>query len=332
MKRATIPYVIARTAIAALMLGGFLVGVPWFAAGAAPARALQGQFATTILYEQVPKDVSQGPSAIGRWKVTFGTKGDYSLARLDVGTVVTGSYKVSGNTVTITDKSGLLACNASGNASLASGTYTWKMKNGNLTLTPKQDDCAVRRLILTAHTLTTYVECLTKPMSIAATPAATPPAESTVSPNAKVLVPALGTATAGVATNAGPASNKVIDQLLSQLTACWATGDPARILPLFSQNLLSQLESEAGSLEQVVQILQPYTTLQLSWTRAGNVSTSGANTANAVVKVSTDQSQDFLRFTFVTENGAWRIDTFILGPNEVPGSQAGGGTTPTPGA
>lgn len=326
MKRATstIRSLVARTVIAALMLGGLLLGgVPWLATRAAPANSIEGQFAVSILYAQVPKDVSLGPSAIGRWRVTFGAGGAYSLDRLDVGTAVTGTYKVSGDTVTITDKGGILSCSSSGNAAEASGTYTWKVKDGNLTLTPKSDDCALRRLILSTHTLTTYVECLTKPLSAAATPAASPAAQATLSPNTQVLVPGVGTP------KAGSASNQVIDQVLSQLTACWATGDPARILPLFSKNLLSQLEQQAGSLQQVIQILQPFTSLQLTWTRAGNVSTSGANTANAVVKVSTDSSQDFLRFTFVVENGQWRIDTFILGPNEIPGNQAGGGSNPT---
>lgn len=296
---------------------GLIVAVAWPSGAAGQSKqqasAIQGDYTVTIVKDDVPTGVAAGPTAIGQWRISFKPNGTYELARLDVGTVVTGTYKVSGNKVTITDASGILSCanpQAGNGVQAATGTYTWSVKSDKLTLTASQDGCAIRKIILATRTLGVYVPCVTTPLAaLAGTSASTPvPATPSASFFAKAPTPAAATAADG------------IDNLLKQVTACWSTGDPARLLPLFSNDLLTAIVKQTGTVQDVAGVIQPLMTLPFTWERAGDVQRTGANSASAVVRITLQDHEDFQRFNFVLENGVWKVDTFILTPQDIPGA------------
>jgi hypothetical protein len=61
--------------------------------------------------------------------------------------VVEGTYKVTGDKLTLTDVSGSFACPKD----KASGTYTWHVKESALTLTKVDDPCDDRSSDITGH-------------------------------------------------------------------------------------------------------------------------------------------------------------------------------------
>ena len=69
-----------------------------------------GEYTVAITEDDIPQDVPGGADLIGRWQIFLEPDGAYSLGRADIGIVVTGSYTVDGETLTITDEGGLLSC------------------------------------------------------------------------------------------------------------------------------------------------------------------------------------------------------------------------------
>ena len=66
-----------------------------------------------------------------------------------------------------------------------------------------------------------------------------------------------------------------IDSLLRQLSACWATQDPARIIPLFGAEFLEALLEEAGSMQDVAGIFGQIMVVPINWERSGPVESDG---------------------------------------------------------
>ena len=112
--------------------------------------------------------------------------------------------------------------------------------------------------------------------------------------------------------NPGNSSTSVdgqIDSLLAQLTACWSTGDPTRFLPLLSDGFR---ESFIGANDQetadMISSLQAAMQVPIVWERAGDVDETGNNSAEAVVRTTAADQEEFVRYLFVLEDGIWKWD------------------------
>ncbi|CAA9537245.1 MAG: hypothetical protein AVDCRST_MAG49-437 [uncultured Thermomicrobiales bacterium] len=319
---------------------------------------LVGEYAATFTDEEIPLGLIGGPSLTGDWVIVFGTGGAYEVRRQDLGTVVTGSYAVDGQTVEVTDEGGVLSCaNPQPNGLPAeTGIYTFQITGGRLTLRAVEDGCATRAFLFTTRALAPFVACATVPLALSAEPAVpnaegegsaaldeieeevgpgaggetaqdeTPAAdEDDDSPAASpVASPAAGTPGAGEAGSATPAPaaaigtdedpEAAIDDLLSQLTACWATGDPARILPLFSPQLLDELTGGGSvSLREVADQLLAIQTVPITWERAGDIELTNdeESEAEAIVALRIGAEETFETLEFVLTDDGWRFVTFL---------------------
>ena len=85
-------------------------------------------------------------SAQKDWSITFDGKGKYTVTRGKMA-VVEGSYKVSGDELTLTDEKGPLV---SKNEDEKTGKYKWKLDGNKLTFKPVADKSKGRELALTA--------------------------------------------------------------------------------------------------------------------------------------------------------------------------------------
>lgn len=344
-----------------LLAGAFLMLVsllPWAAYGRQDdgASDLVGEYTVTIIEDDVPLNLIGGPGLVGDWKITFAPGGAYSIERMDLGTMVTGTYTVDGQTVTVTDEAGLLSCaNPQPDGSSApTATYSWELIGERLQLQAIEENCATRQLLFTTRSLAFFVACLTPSEGVAggreveealtedetdvedeATPAAerdpnavlhgaaeaTPAADEQATPAG--ATPTSGTPVGGtpvaeetvvreIATQDDPA--EAIDDLLSQMTACWATGDPLRVIPLFSPLLIENLTGGgAVEIEDLVLTLLPLQTVPITWERAGEVTLTNdeGTEAEAIVSLSIGGEEEFTTLQFVLTDEGWRFLTFL---------------------
>ncbi|MDP9470989.1 MAG: hypothetical protein M3Q71_10035 [Chloroflexota bacterium] len=283
---------------------------------------IAGDYSVVITREDVPADLAGGPSLIGKWRISFGEAGDYTIRRQDVGDLVTGTYEVDGDQVTITDEGGILSCAgvASATGTAAISTYTWDRVGAGLALTPVEEGCAARRLLLATRDLSAFVACLTAGDDGADTGVATPasaadgddPLDALAEEIRQVATPVDEGAAQGEPDPDNPEA--AIDELLSQLTACWASGDPANVLPLFSSGLRSDLVQSLGpesTEDDLIDTLTPFLAVPVTWERAGDLDLEDDDRASAVVAVRIDVEEEFQTLEFVYEDGAWRLATFF---------------------
>jgi hypothetical protein len=151
-----------------------------------------------------------------------------------------------------------------------------------------------------------------------ATPAATPGAGATPEGDA---TPGTGATPVGEASPTPPAEigtdedpEAAIDDLLGQMTACWATGDPALVLPLFSPQLLDELTGGgAASLRDVADQLLQIQTVPITWERAGEVELTDEDEteAEAIVALRIGAEESFETLAFVLTDDGWRFVTFL---------------------
>jgi hypothetical protein len=312
--------IVALTAVALVVLAAVIVPNPL--ARAQQDNGLAGDYTVAISSEEIPTDVANAEMIVGRWRVTFREGGAYEVERLDLGVLAQGSYEVDGDTVTITDESGLVSCvNASaatgGEADVSVATYSFDRRSNSLSLTPVEEGCALRRVLLSTKEFQIFVACVTSPNTemTAASPQPEPQAESDATPEPRGASPldvlnidATPRAERGSSADATAIEGE-IDGLLGQLTACWATGDPDRFLPLWSKDFrdtfLSGTEDEnqaaIGSLQAAMQV-------PITWERAGDIELTDDQHAEAVVRTTTLDQEEFVRYLFVFEDGAWRWD------------------------
>ena len=112
-------------------------------AGTALAAGLEGTYTTTLR--------GASPAFLnGGWKIKFSAGGGYTLRHAGMITA-RGVWSVSGSKLTITDKSGPIACTLKTDRGPA--TYRWKLSAGRLTLRAIHDRCGGRETVLTAHAL-----------------------------------------------------------------------------------------------------------------------------------------------------------------------------------
>jgi hypothetical protein len=260
-------------------------------------------------------DLTNGPALYGRWQIIFRTDGTYATERADVnGEMVSGTYTVDGKTLTVTDKDGLLSCaNPSivGNTQdAATGTYTWDRNGDTLSLIPISDNCAGRRILFATRQMTGYVPCATQPLNL--TTSGSPEAEGSPTAATPVAQPAPATptvsdvSTASASPGAEGAIPQAIDALLSQMTSCWATGRPELFLPLLTSDYRAQLLQSNTSTDPVAALATLMASTPYVWERAGEVDVIDATHATALVRQAVNTQEDFVRYAFALEDGAWR--------------------------
>jgi hypothetical protein len=268
---------------------------PMAIAGQSVSQPLQGEFAVTIATDDIPQDMIDGATLVGRWRISFNADGSYTRARQDVGTLASGRFQIDGNRLSLTDESGLLACG------LATGgdpgaTYEWEISDDRLRLAAIDEPCAERRLLLTTRTLAFFVSC----------PGATPVATPIASPPTTPLASPAATPIAAVTT-----PDAAIDQLLARMSACWATSDPDRFLPLLSADYQASLLSNgADGLRQLLLAMSA----PIVWDRVGDVEPIDVAHAVATVRQTSGDEIDYVRYRFSLAGDAWRWDGFAATP------------------
>jgi hypothetical protein len=302
-------------ALAAVLLIGAVSLARPFTFAQAQADGLVGDYTVTLVREDVPQDIANGETVIGRWRLSFKDDGSYEAERLDLGVLVQGTYSVDGDKLTVTDESGLLSCSnpAMSTADVGDvsvGTYHFKMRSNSLTFTPDQEGCAVRRILFSTKEFAPFVACNTTAMTLEAAGANATPLAKLPSPSDVLVAEATpGSGQPPSAPTASASTDEQIDALVGQLTACWATGDPARFLPLWSEAFRKQFLTGSDA-EQATALnsLRAAMQVPVSWERAGDVKMTGKDQAEAVVRTRTLDQEEFVRYRFVLENGEWRWD------------------------
>ncbi len=216
-----------------------------------------GDWSVAIARTDVPVDIASSFSYVGRWRLSIDADGTYDAERLDVGTtLVSGTWTTEGDQITFTDEGGILSCaNAAAmpivNDDLDSGTYTWTRSGKTLTLTRSDDACPGRVILLSTFAFSTYIACSTPPMSMAELLGS--PVPETFDVTATIAASPIAvsdTATVGTPESGSVSFASEIDTLLGQMTACWASREPERWLPLLSNEFRDALiQSDPNFLE-----------------------------------------------------------------------------------
>ena len=95
------------------------------------AQPLSGVFTVTIGRDDIPPNLAGGPALAGLWNVTFSGDGSFSLARQDVGEIVTGRFEAAAATLTFNEWSGLVGCDISADSG-EPATYAWQQTDDRL--------------------------------------------------------------------------------------------------------------------------------------------------------------------------------------------------------
>ncbi len=308
-------------AIASVALVATLVGsVIAFGQVRAQDDSPVGQWSVALARTDMPVDIASSMSYIGRWRLGIEADGTYQAERTDVGTVIEGTWTADGDQITFTDESGILSCSNPAAAPIVdedinSGTYTWARSGKTLTFTQVDDACPGRIILLTTFSFTSYVACSTQPLStgeLLGTPLASPVADETVAPSpapdsASPLAVGSPAALDDEATASPEPLNQTfeteIDDLLAQLTACWASREPERWLPLLSDEFRDALITSDPNFLETLSISMSSPIL---WERAGEISIVTPNQITAPVKSTVGTEQDFQNFIFIFEDGQWK--------------------------
>jgi hypothetical protein len=306
---------IAAVALVATLIGTIVV----FDRARAQEESPVGQWSVALGRTDIPVDIASSMSYVGRWRLGIEADGTYQAERTDVGIVVEGTWTVDGNQITFTDDSGLLSC---GNAAaspiidqdMATGTYLWARSDNTLTFTQVDDACPGRIILLTTFSFNTYVACTTPPMSTAellGTPIAGPivdapdasPTDEPASPPVSGSPVAIEETATGSPAPLSQTFETEIDNLLGQLTACWASRDPERWLPLLSDEFREALLTSDPNFFETLSISM---SSPIVWERAGELTILAPNQISAPVKSTVGTEQDFQTFIFIFEDGQWK--------------------------
>lgn len=284
-------------AIIASLLGSSLQST--VAQDGAAEPSLLGNFTVVISIPDVQRDIANGPALYGRWQISFRVDGTYGAERADlVGELITGSFVIEGDQVTITDEGGLLSC---ANASIvghqpdsAVGVYRWERNDDRLSMVPIDDDCAGRRILLSTRQLTGFAPCATQPLNLSA--AASPIAQA----------PPVADAPDEATPVANGSVEDAIDELLSQMTSCWATGQPEFFLPLLTESYRSDILRSGTTGDPVSELAALMAATPFVWQRTGGVDMIDERNATALVRQAVNNQEDFVRYAFAFEDGQWR--------------------------
>jgi hypothetical protein len=270
------------------------MSLPPAAAGQEERETLQGEFGVTIATEDIPPDLVNGPTLIGRWQIVFTADGSYRLERQDVGLVASGHFETDGGRVTLSGETGLLACVPAAGEETA--TYEWAIAEDRLQLVAITEPCAVRRHLLTTRTLATSVACPAPALRRTGAAASTPAVERVRPPNAA--------ATAEIP-QPQAVPEAAIDDVLRQMSACWATRQPDHFLPLLSEDFRAELAPDGDDAARRFTLTMA---APLVWELAGEVEVVDPTRATATVRQISGDEVDFVQYVFVFEDGAWRWD------------------------
>ena len=267
---------------------------PLTAAGQDTEAGLRGEFAVTIATEDVPPDLIDGASLIGRWQITFADDGGYTLGRQDVGPLVNGQFESDGEQLTLLAETGVLACGSAEDD--ATATYTWQITGERLQLVAIEEPCAKRRLLLTTRTLSVFAACPPPGPANMAAVAGTPTRE-TIRSAPDDAVPATPAPRAAL--------DSAIDNVLRQMSDCWATREPERFLQLLSEDFqaMQRPEDDDDARRFTLAMAAP-----IVWDRVSGVDQVDATHATANVRQTVGDNIDVVRYEFVYEDGAWRWD------------------------
>ena len=312
----------------ALAVGALLPG-RW--SSAQSPSELVGDYAVSISSADIPEDLASGAVLVGRWHVAFRTDGTYDAERNDIGTVVTGSYEVDGDALTVTDEAGLVSCSNATAAvgdqgDVSTGPYSVARDEGVLALTKTEDGCRTRSILFGTRDFGLFVACLTNAPAGDASPVASPgAAEATPVGDDELstgreerqsddgdlfdlLTPKADDAAADSPSGVDTTEvDQEIDVLLGQMTACWQTQDAEQFLPLLTDEFQTAFlgggteEEQVAELEQLM--IQP-----LVWERAGDIELDGDDTATVVVRLSIAGSDQFLTYRFLLGDDGWQWD------------------------
>ena len=272
-------------------------------------QPLTGVFTVTIAKPDVPRGLTGGPALIGLWNITFHGDGTFSLARQDVGEVVTGTFEAGDATLSFTGWNGIVGCDIPPDGEPA--TYAWRRSDDVLTLTPVTDSCTERLTLFTTRDLGGFEACVVAPRPLTdpfagefgaqdeflATPVAEPEVVSGVA------------AQEGLAEGAD--AEEAIDSLLRQANGCWATGDPTRFLALHSNQVIQEI-AFGDPLDDFARQLRLFMSTPLVFERIGDVNLTDPDHAWAYVEITLGGDPLPQRLDFVFENGMWLFDTFFL--------------------
>lgn len=319
---------------AALVIGLVLPG-RW--SSAQEPSELVGDYAVSIGSNDIPPDLAGGSIMVGRWHVAFQADGSYYAERLDIGRVVSGSWEVDGETLTVTDEEGLVSCsNATAvigdQGDVSSGTYAVAVDEDILALTLGEDSCRTRAVLFGTRDFGQFVACLTNASAGDASPVAdaeaTPVADGDLSEGRgesndgglfDLLTPTSGDEEEPDADEEEPdadeeesgdqtAVDDEIDALLGQMTACWQTQDADQFIPLLTEGFRDDFLGAGTEEEQKAEIeelmIQP-----LVWERAGDIDlNNGEDEASVVVRLSIAGADQFLTYLFALGDDGWLWD------------------------
>ena len=241
----------------------------------------------------------------GLWNITFDGDGTFSLARQDVGAIVSGTFEAGDATLSFSEWNGIVGCPVTGDGTPA--TYAWRQSDDTLTLTPISDTCTERLTLLTTRSLGGFEACVALPRSL------TDPVGADIALATPVAGPTA--AASGVAAQEGLSegadAEAGIDSLLRQANGCWATGDPTRFMALHSLRVIDEI-SFLGPFDEFARQLRLLMSTPVSFERIGPVNLIDADHAWAYVEVTLGGDPLPQRVDFVLENGEWLFDTFFL--------------------
>ncbi|MGH2617926.1 MAG: hypothetical protein ACRDJC_22075, partial [Thermomicrobiales bacterium] len=300
------PFAAAIAAILSLhMMAAWAIPTLAFWQDEPEAQPLRGIYTVTITRQDIPPSLAGGPALAGLWNITFNSDGTFSLARQDIGAVVSGSFDAGDTTLTFNEWTGLVGCDIPADGG-EPATYAWRQAEERLTLTPISDSCTERLTLLTTRSMGGFEACAAAPRPLVdpfATDAliATPVAEA----------PAVTGVAAQEGLSEGADAEQAIDSLLRQASGCWATGDPTRFLALHSQRVIEEI-TFVGPLDEFALQLRLFMATPVAFERIGPVNLIDADHAWAYVEVTLGGDPLPQRVDFVFEDGAWLFDTFFL--------------------
>jgi hypothetical protein len=283
---------------------------------ATPATPLTGVYIVSIGEDDLPAELADGSTLVGLWNLTFKPDGTYSLARQDVGEVVTGTFEAGPATLTITAWDGIIGCEIAAGSG-APATYAWRQTDDLLTLTPIDESCVERLTLLTTRALGRSEACAPRSPSVddpfviaegGATPVAAP-------------TPASGVA-AQEGYGEGADVEEAIDGLLRQASGCWASANVDGFMSLHSQGVTGQL-AMMGPAEDFTRELRTFMESPLGFERIGEVNLVDPDHAWAYVEIDLGGEPNPQRVNFVLEQGEWLFDSFFLFGPPSPGGPVG---------
>lgn len=321
MRQQTGPALSKILAAVVALLIVLTTGAPALARQAAAApQAIAGVYSMAVAPEDLVGEASDAATFTGRWTLTLGRDGAFSLARADVGEVASGVFDSGPATLTFDSWQGIIGCPIATDG--APAEYAWRLANNALTLTTIADVCPDRVALLTLQPLGQAALCIgddqpgDDPFSVLDAQPGTDQADDAPTPGSGI------TAQEGNASGESPEAG--IDALLEEASGCWAVSDLDRFMALHSTGLVNQI-AMMGPPEAFNAELTSFMEAPLRLQRIGQVHLDDPDHAWAYVEISLDEQPNPQRVNFVREHDSWRFDSFFLfGPPQPSGPGAFG--------